>query len=162
MPTTEQPNNNSVDNSSAAPARIIMGKDEKALLRLWREKRGEEAPPDLSGVLIVQLGPVTEDLNRRWYDLNTGHRVSDGGKQRPDHARQRVRPSLDRRHTCCGRRPHRQHRRCRLTLPSFRQAISCFIRCGADRSNEQACLWRRRHSQFQRLGLRVAVAVPDR
>ena len=25
-------------------ARIIMGKDEKALLRLWREKRGEEAP----------------------------------------------------------------------------------------------------------------------
>ena len=45
-------------------ARVIMGKDEKALLRLWREKRGEEAPPDLSGVLIVQLGLVTEDLNR--------------------------------------------------------------------------------------------------
>ena len=58
-------------------ARIIMGKDEKALLRLWREKRGEEAPPDLSAVLIVQLGLVTEDLNRRWYELNSGHRVSD-------------------------------------------------------------------------------------
>jgi predicted phage-related endonuclease len=58
-------------------ARIIMGKDEKALLRLWREKRGEEAPLDLSGVLIVQLGTVTEDLNRRWYELNTGHQVSD-------------------------------------------------------------------------------------
>ena len=57
--------------------RIIMGKDEKALLRLWREKRGEEAPPDLSGVLIVQLGLVTEDLNRRWYELNSGHRISD-------------------------------------------------------------------------------------
>jgi predicted phage-related endonuclease len=40
-------------------ARIIMGKDEKALLRLWREKRGEEAPADLSSVLIVQLGLVT-------------------------------------------------------------------------------------------------------
>ena len=25
-------------------ARIIMGKDEKALLRLWREKRGEGSP----------------------------------------------------------------------------------------------------------------------
>ena len=47
-------------------ARVIMGKDEKALLRLWREKRGEEDPPDLSSVLIVQLGLVTEDLNRRW------------------------------------------------------------------------------------------------
>jgi predicted phage-related endonuclease len=58
-------------------ARIIMGKDEKALLRLWREKRGEETPPDLSSVLIVQLGLVTEDLNRRWYELNTGHRISE-------------------------------------------------------------------------------------
>ena len=36
-------------------ARIIMGKDERALHRLWREKRGEAAPPpDLSGVLIDQ------------------------------------------------------------------------------------------------------------
>ena len=41
-------------------ARIIMGKDERALLRLWREKRGEEPPLDLSGVLIVQLGLVKE------------------------------------------------------------------------------------------------------
>jgi predicted phage-related endonuclease len=58
-------------------ARIIMGKDEEALLRLWREKRGEESPIDLSGVLIVQLGLVTEDLNRRWYELNSGYRISD-------------------------------------------------------------------------------------
>src|ERR1700730_6629629 len=58
-------------------ARIIMGKDEKALHRLWREKRGEAATPDLSAVLIVQLGLVTEDLNRRWYELNTGHAVGD-------------------------------------------------------------------------------------
>jgi predicted phage-related endonuclease len=29
-------------------ARVIMGKDEKALHRLWREKRGEAAAPDLS------------------------------------------------------------------------------------------------------------------
>src|SRR5665647_3982072 len=58
-------------------ARIIMGKDEKALHRLWREKRGEAAALDLSGVLIVQLGLVTEDLNRRWYEQNSGHRISD-------------------------------------------------------------------------------------
>src|SRR6516164_290875 len=58
-------------------ARIIMGKDEKALLRLWREKRAEEAPLDLSNVLVVQLGVATEDLNRRWYELNSGQRVSD-------------------------------------------------------------------------------------
>ena len=58
-------------------ARVIMGKDEKALLRLWREKRGEAAELDLSGVLIVQLGLVTEDLNRRWYELNSGHQISD-------------------------------------------------------------------------------------
>ena len=58
-------------------ARIIMGKDEKALLRLWREKRGEGAGPDLSSVLIVQLGLATEDLNRRWFEFNSGHHVSD-------------------------------------------------------------------------------------
>src|ERR1700709_310433 len=58
-------------------ARIIMGTDEDALHRLWREKRGEAQPEDLSGNLIVQLGLVTEDLNRRWYELNSGHRISD-------------------------------------------------------------------------------------
>ena len=58
-------------------ARVIMGKDEKALSRLWREKRGEIAHLDLSGVLIVQLGLVTEDLNRRWYEQNSGYRISD-------------------------------------------------------------------------------------
>ena len=53
-------------------ARIIMGEDEFYLLRLWREKRGEVEPEDLSDNLIVQLGTVTEDLNRRWYERNTG------------------------------------------------------------------------------------------
>ena len=58
-------------------ARIIMGGDESALLRLWREKRGEVEPEDLSGNLIVQLGTATEELNRSWYERNTGRRVSD-------------------------------------------------------------------------------------
>jgi predicted phage-related endonuclease len=55
--------------------RIIMGDDEAALLRLWREKRGEVEPEDLSGNLIVQLGLVTEPLNRHWYERNTGQIV---------------------------------------------------------------------------------------
>jgi predicted phage-related endonuclease len=58
-------------------ARIIMGDDEAMLVRLWREKRGEVEPEDLSDNLIVQLGTVTEDLNRRWYERNTGHAIKD-------------------------------------------------------------------------------------
>jgi predicted phage-related endonuclease len=58
-------------------ARIIMGVDEVALIRLWREKRGEVGPEDLSGNLIVQLGKATEDLNRTWYERNTGRTVED-------------------------------------------------------------------------------------
>src|SRR5579864_3752040 len=56
-------------------ARIIMGEDEAALARLWREKRGEAEPEDLSGNLIVQLGLATENLNRNWYERNTGQAV---------------------------------------------------------------------------------------
>jgi predicted phage-related endonuclease len=58
-------------------ARIIMGNDEAALIRLWREKRGEVGPEDLSANLTVQLGKVTEDLNRSWYERNTGRTVGD-------------------------------------------------------------------------------------
>ena len=58
-------------------ARIVMGSDEAALLRLWREKRGETEPEDLSGNLIVQLGVVTEELNRRWYEANSGQVITD-------------------------------------------------------------------------------------
>jgi len=56
-------------------ARIIMGNDEAALVRLWREKRGEAEPEDLSGNLIVQLGLATEALNRHWYERNTAQTV---------------------------------------------------------------------------------------
>jgi predicted phage-related endonuclease len=58
-------------------ARVIMGDDEADLVRLWREKRGEVEPLDLSDSLIVQLGTATEDLNRRWYERNTGHAIKD-------------------------------------------------------------------------------------
>jgi predicted phage-related endonuclease len=66
-------------------ARIIMGSDEAALVRLWHEKRGEAEPEDLSGNLVVQLGAATEDLNRSWYERNTGRRVG--------HVQRRVRHS---------------------------------------------------------------------
>ena len=72
-------------------ARIIMGNDEAGLLRLWREKRGEAEPEDLSSNLVVQLGVATEELNRRWYQANTGQVVTDIQK--------RVRH-------CAGWRPH--------------------------------------------------------
>ena len=58
-------------------ARIIMGSDEAALVRLWREKRREVGPEDLSGNLTVQLGKVTEDLNRSWYERSSGRTVGD-------------------------------------------------------------------------------------
>jgi hypothetical protein len=54
-----------------------MGDDEAALHSLWREKRGEEEPEDLSSNLIVQLGVVTEHLNRQWYERNTGLAIKD-------------------------------------------------------------------------------------
>ena len=58
-------------------ARIIMGQDEVALLRLWQEKRGEAEPVDLSRNLIVQLGVATEALNRHWFERNTGRILKD-------------------------------------------------------------------------------------
>lgn len=68
-------------------ARVIMGGDADDLARLWREKRGEAEPEDLSDVLVVQLGNVTEDLNRRWYERNTGNAIKDVQKriQHPVH-----------------------------------------------------------------------------
>jgi len=62
-------------------ARVIMGDDEGLLVRLWREKRREIEPEDLSNNLLVQLGTITEDLNRRWYERNTGHAVKDVQKR---------------------------------------------------------------------------------
>jgi predicted phage-related endonuclease len=56
-------------------ARVIMGNDEAALVRLWREKRGEIEREDLSGNLIVQLGIATEPLNRHWYERNSGRTI---------------------------------------------------------------------------------------
>ena len=67
-------------------ARIVMGTDEEALLRLWREKRGEIEPEDLSGNLIVQLGVATEaaqpDLVRAQYGSGGHRRPAPGSPSR--------------------------------------------------------------------------------
>ena len=58
-------------------ARIIMGDNEEDLIRLWREKRGEIDAQDFSDNLVVQLGTVTEELNRVWYQRSTGQIIKD-------------------------------------------------------------------------------------
>jgi predicted phage-related endonuclease len=58
-------------------ARTIMGNNEEALLRLWREKRGEAEPLDFSDNLIVQLGAATESVNRHWFERTTGQAIKD-------------------------------------------------------------------------------------
>src|SRR3954471_18963210 len=58
-------------------ARTILGTDENGLIRLWREKRGEVEPEDLSGNLLVQFGCATEELNRRWFTRETGRELGE-------------------------------------------------------------------------------------
>jgi predicted phage-related endonuclease len=62
-------------------ARVIMGNDPEMLVRLWREKRGEVEPEALTDNLVVQLGTVTEGLNRRWYERNSGNAIKDVQKR---------------------------------------------------------------------------------
>lgn len=58
-------------------ARIIMSGDQRAIERLWQEKRREIESEDLSDNLLVQLGNVTEDLNADWFEKRTGYFVTD-------------------------------------------------------------------------------------
>jgi predicted phage-related endonuclease len=60
------------DTLGGSDANIIMGGDEKKLLHLWREKRGDAASEDLSDILAVQMGSFTEPLNAAWFEKNTG------------------------------------------------------------------------------------------
>ena len=61
-------------------ANIILSGDRGAILKLWRVKRGEEGPEDLSAVLPVMLGSWTEAFNRLWYERETGHLVEREGE----------------------------------------------------------------------------------
>ncbi len=81
IPSTKRPSADRRYFIGGSDARIILGNDEAGLLRLWRQKRGEVEPEDLSGNLVVQLGVATEDLNRRWYQSNTGQMLTDVQRQ---------------------------------------------------------------------------------
>lgn len=57
-------------------AAIIVGDDRDRLTALWLEKRGEADPPNFEDVLEVQIGLVTEALNRAWFTRKTGREVT--------------------------------------------------------------------------------------
>lgn len=59
----------------ASDANIICGGDAEKIIHLWRVKRGEAEPEDLSDILAVQMGTYTEALNIFWFEKNTGLRV---------------------------------------------------------------------------------------
>lgn len=67
------------DAIGGSDANIIMGGDEKKLLRLWREKRAEAESEDLSDILAVQMGSFTEPFNAAWFEKNTGYVVTHRG-----------------------------------------------------------------------------------
>jgi hypothetical protein len=92
---------NKVDRRSSiggSDARIIMGSDEAALVRLWREKRGGAEPEDVSGNLIgSSAGP-------RRSSIAAGSSVIPAGRSGTCNAMSGIQPSLD------GSNP-RRHRR---------------------------------------------------
>lgn len=56
-------------------ANIILSGDRDRILALWREKRGEQLPLDLSTNLPAMLGCWTEPFNRLWFEKVTGDKV---------------------------------------------------------------------------------------
>jgi predicted phage-related endonuclease len=57
-------------------ARIILMGSEKPHCSDYGARSAVSAEPlDLSDELIVQLGLVTESLNRRWYERRSGHQI---------------------------------------------------------------------------------------
>lgn len=60
-------------------ANIILNGDPAALNDLWQIKTGRKVPEDLNGVLPVVLGQWTEELNRYWYEKQTGRPIVNDG-----------------------------------------------------------------------------------
>lgn len=67
------------DAIGGSDANVIMSGNEERILRLWREKRGEAEPEDLSDILAVQMGSFTEPLNVHWFEKQTGMKVKHRG-----------------------------------------------------------------------------------
>jgi predicted phage-related endonuclease len=62
-------------------ANLIARGELAPLQRLWREKTGRSRPPDLSHRLPVMMGSWTEELNRHWFERQTGLEVTCEGKR---------------------------------------------------------------------------------
>jgi hypothetical protein len=78
-----------IDRSSASPrplaivaadAQIIMGRDEAALLSLWRAKRGE-GNAERPDKLVLELAKATEAINRAMFERRAGRRCVDGQRR---------------------------------------------------------------------------------
>lgn len=65
----------------SSEAKIIMDGAPESLIRLWQEKRGEIEPEDLSRVVPVCIGTVTEPLNLAFFEDETGLTVTREGEQ---------------------------------------------------------------------------------
>jgi predicted phage-related endonuclease len=62
-------------------ANVILSGNPEKILRLWREKRGQAEPEDLSSSLPVMLGCWTEAFNRQWFQGLSGDRVTSPGRR---------------------------------------------------------------------------------
>ena len=56
------------DGIGGSDANVLLSGDRERILQLWREKRGETQPADLTSKLPVMLGCWTEPFNRMWFE----------------------------------------------------------------------------------------------
>lgn len=76
-------------------AKIIMSGDQDAIERLWMEKRGEVLPEDLSEVILINLGNLTEPLNADLFEDETELLVTDEQKKVHYYAWDKAHTTLD-------------------------------------------------------------------
>jgi predicted phage-related endonuclease len=62
-------------------AKIIMSGNQMAIERLWAEKRGEMESEDLSEIILINLGNLTEPLNADLFEKEMGFWVTDEQKK---------------------------------------------------------------------------------
>jgi predicted phage-related endonuclease len=65
----------------SAAGKIMRG-DPAELIALWEELRGVREPENLDDILAVQMGSWTEELNRFWFEKNTGRDITNEGESR--------------------------------------------------------------------------------
>ena len=76
-------------------AKIIMSGDQDAIERLWMEKRGEVVPEDLSEVILINLGNLTEPLNADLFEDEMDLLVTDEQKKVHYYAWDKAHTTLD-------------------------------------------------------------------